>query len=250
MNTSHRETQQHFADYLKGISEKKPEGIEDRRLEVYQSLFFNNILGLLSSNFPVLSETLGEARWQETVKAFFKHHACQTPLFPEVGKEFIRYLENQANSIPLPDFSLELAHYEWLELALDIHEESIDAYEFQAVDSVLEVVLKCSPLSKTQAYRYPVHRIGPTFQPSEPSDAINWILVYRNWQDEVGFMQINQLTARLLEILSDQSGMTGQQLIDQLMTETQYSGRAGTFIDFANQEIQALHQRSIILILS
>ena len=31
-----------------------PEGVEDRRMEIYRDLFFNNIKNFISGNFPVL----------------------------------------------------------------------------------------------------------------------------------------------------------------------------------------------------
>ena len=76
-----------------------PPGIEDRRLAIYRELFFNNIEGLLSGNFPVIREILDDETWLELIHAFYREHLCQTHLFPEVPREFIRFLDKYNGSL-------------------------------------------------------------------------------------------------------------------------------------------------------
>ena len=40
-----------------------PTGIEDRRMAIYRSLFFNNVSQLLAKTFPVLHQILGAEAW-------------------------------------------------------------------------------------------------------------------------------------------------------------------------------------------
>ena len=56
------------------------------------------------------------------MRAFYRDHRCQTPLFPEIAREFLRFLEARAirRTPRRPPFLRELAHYEWVELALQI----------------------------------------------------------------------------------------------------------------------------------
>src|SRR5687768_18356808 len=70
-----------------------PAGIEARRLAVYRDLLFNNIEGLLAGNFPVIRRMLGDERWRTLARAFYRDHRCATPLFPEIAREFLRYLD-------------------------------------------------------------------------------------------------------------------------------------------------------------
>ncbi len=52
---------------------------------------------------------------------FFACHACRTPLFTRLAEEFLVYLEQERKGMPEdPPFLLELAHYEWVELALSL----------------------------------------------------------------------------------------------------------------------------------
>ncbi len=49
------EIQNEFMAHIRKPSQnKKPQGIEDRRMAIYRDLFFNNIVGFISSGFPVL----------------------------------------------------------------------------------------------------------------------------------------------------------------------------------------------------
>src|SRR3546814_30223 len=70
-----------------------PPGIEDRRLQIYRELFYNNLEDLLASNFPVIRRILDDARWHALVCAFLRDHRSKTPLFPEIGREFLRFVE-------------------------------------------------------------------------------------------------------------------------------------------------------------
>src|SRR3546814_16767114 len=72
-----------------------PPGVEQRRLDVYRELFFNNIAGLLGGNFPVLRRIHGDKRWQALVHAFYRDHGSRPPRFIEgsegrrVGKVWV-----------------------------------------------------------------------------------------------------------------------------------------------------------------
>ena len=51
-----------FAAHLRDpAAHPAPAGIEDRRLQIYRELFYNNVEGLLASNFPVIRRVLGDA---------------------------------------------------------------------------------------------------------------------------------------------------------------------------------------------
>ena len=106
-----------------------PEGVEARRLKIYRELFFNNVDSLLAGNFPVLRRIHGDDGWRALVRAFYRDHDCHTPLFTELAREFLRYLDERAAGEAGhddPPWLRELAHYEWVELALQISEASCD----------------------------------------------------------------------------------------------------------------------------
>jgi hypothetical protein len=194
-----------------------PAGIEDRRLAIYRELLFNNIRELLGGNFPVLRMLLGEARWQALVRGFYRDHRSQTPLFPEIAREFLRYLESLPE--PEPPFLGELAHYEWVELALQISEARTDDIAHDAGGDLLAGAPVLSPLAWPLAYRWPVHRLGPEFQPATPPDAPSLLLLRREADGDVRFSELSPLAFRLLGRLGDEPQLSGHDQLQALARE-------------------------------
>jgi hypothetical protein len=192
-----------------------PVDLEDRRLQVYRELFFNNVRSLLAGNFPVIEATLGRACWHALVRDFYREHRCRTPLFPELGREFLRYLETRAERDP--PWLLELAHYEWVELALALDEHDIDAVECVRDGDLLDGVPVPSPLAWPLAYAWPVQRIRADFQPTEPPAQPTFLLVLRDRGDKVQFKAIDALGFQLLQKLhANEARLSGRQLLHAL----------------------------------
>lgn len=185
-----------------------PEHLEDRRVGVYRDLVYNNIAGFISGAFPVLKSLLDEKDWAAMVRDFLEVHQSQSPYFLDISQEFLTYLtherEPQAKD---PPFLLELAHYEWVELALDVADEELPP-AFGVGLSVLDHHPRVSPLAWPLAYAFPVHKIGPGFQPRQAESPV-CLLAYRNRKDEVRFMEINGLTFTLMHIFSEDPQLTG-----------------------------------------
>jgi hypothetical protein len=197
-----------------------PTDVEPRRMTIYTELFFNNVEGLLAANFPVIRRLHGDDDWRALVRSFYRDHRSHTPLFTEIAREFIRYLEQRSeNGEADPPFLLELAHYEWSELALSLDEADIAAVECDAEGDVLERVPVLSPLARVLAYRYPVHLIGPDFIPGEPAPQPVLLLLTRDRDDEVQFTEIDPLTALLLERLGANRDLSGSAVLDALLID-------------------------------
>lgn len=196
-----------------------PPGIEDRRLAVYRELLYNNIRNLLAGNFPVIRKTLGDDGWHALVRAFHAGHRSRTPLFTEIGREFIAFVETRAEQdAGDPPWLPELAHYEWVELALQIS----DARPPPGIDpggDLLYGVPCVSPLAWALAYRWPVQRIGPSFRPGEPPEAPTLLLVRRDDPGEVRFAQLSPLAYRLLELLAANETANGRDVLLSLAAE-------------------------------
>lgn len=205
------EFRQHQLDFAAHIRNPElnpaPEGIEARRMQIYLRLFYNNIEGFCAHAFPVAKRVLGEQRWHRLLRAFVHRHASESPYFLEISQEFLtfldRYMEVQAGAdeLDLPEFLLELCHYEWVELALAVAEEDIPTEGINPEGDLLAEPVVVSPLIWPLSYRYPVHQIGPEFQPSVPPSQPSELVVYRRRDDRVRFIEVNALTLALLEIL-------------------------------------------------
>src|SRR5437660_1011298 len=103
-----------------------------------------------------------------------------TPLFPEFGREFLRYLEwRQEQGRDDPAFLLELAHYEFAELALSLDENEITAVPHDSDGDPIGGIPVVSPLACVLGYRFPVHRINADFRPDVPSENPSVLLLVR-----------------------------------------------------------------------
>lgn len=198
-----------FAAYIRDPERQPlPTGTAPLRMRMYRELFFNNMENFLSCGFPVLKSVLGIGLWRDLVQDYFALHRNHTPLFIGIAEEFIAYLTlERTPHLADPPFLQELAHYEWVELALDVSEREPPPLNSALLDNPLSHPVVVSELAWPLLYRYPVHQIGPDFQPHTPPENPTAVLVYRNREDQVRFMEINPVTFRLLELL--ETGETG-----------------------------------------
>jgi hypothetical protein len=197
-----------------------PHDVEDRRMAIYRELFYNNVESFLSNTFPVLRKIYDDKSWHAMVRDYFSSHLSRTPLFLEIPREFLNWLrdERTPREDDLP-FLYELAHYEWAELAISIANDTLDHDAIDGAGDLLDGIPVLSPLAWQLAYEYPVHRIGPDFQPTAADRAPTFLVIYRDAQDEVGFMEINPVTKRLLELLQTSNSASGRELLLQIASE-------------------------------
>lgn len=225
-----------------------PEGIEDRRMAVYRELFFNNVSQLMAKSFPVLRRILGRERWEALVRDWFVRHRSKTPLFLEIPREFLQYLENERKPrSDDPPFLSELAHYEWVELALSIDEREPEVQGADPHGDLLDGRPVLSPLAWPLVYRFPVHRISPDYQPDEAPAEPTWLVVFRNRDDKVGFLEINRVTARLLELLVAADGpATGRACLEQIAAELGHPN-PGVVVEGGRAILADLREREVLL---
>jgi hypothetical protein len=241
--------QHQFAAHIRDPEgQPAPAGIEDRRMTIYRDLFFNNLVKLLAGTFPVLSEILGDDRWRILIRQYFSTHRSQTPYFLKVPKDFLDYLQDERKAAEgdLP-FMNELAHYEWVELALQIDTQEFDLSDVDPEGDLLAGRPVLSPLAWVLAYDYPVHQISPANQPERAGEQSTFLVVYRNRDDKVGFMEINAVAARLLELLQDDANSkTGGELLAQIAAEIKHPDPQ-VVSDGGKDILADLHDKDIIL---
>ena len=231
---SFQQTQMDFARYLRAPDEYAiPAAMEARRMEIYRDLIYNNIENLVAGVFPVLRSLLNDEQWHGLVRQFIQHHRCQTPYFLEISEEFLQFLAQSAHLFPELPFICELAHYEWVELALHISEAQLPEYKL-ATNDIFAASFCVSPLAIALHYQYPVHKISPRFKPilPEPVD----LVVYRNSSDKVCFMAVNPMTLRLLYLMQVNQGSSLSELLTIIAGELshphpeQFTSDAGSLV--------------------
>lgn len=231
-----------FCQYLRNPEESTaPEGVSERRLAVYQELFYNNIEGFIAGGFPVFKSLCSDVQWQRIIREFMSRHRCQTPYFLKICEEFLQFLEQHSKLFAAWPYAYELCHYEWLELVLETSEKPLP--HFIKHGDVLNLPVQLSPWFEVGVYHWPVHQIGPDFTPSAASKNPNCLLVYRNWQQEVAFLQSNPATLQLLALLGERLALP-----DALQHLAPLLGQEVSAIEgFAKQTVAQLHQLGIVL---
>jgi hypothetical protein len=226
-----------------------PPGVEERRLKIYRELFFNNVDSLLAGNFPVIRRIFGDSGWRTLIRGFLRDHDCQTPLFTELGREFMRYLDARAEDEAGhddPPWLRELAHYEWVELALQISESRHDDIAHDPDGDLLAGRPLVSPLAWPLAYTWPVHRIGPDYRPDTPPETPTLLMLRREADGTVSFHALTPLSFRLLQRLDEYPHLSGR---GQLLALAAEAGAADpeAFADDGAAQLALFRQEGTLL---
>lgn len=198
-----------FARHIRAPRENvRPLGVPQRRMRVYNELLYSNLTGFLDACFPVSRDVLGTRRWNRLCRAFFAGWRSSTPYFREIPREFLRWLMEAEVPVALPSYAIELAHYEWAELAVDVMD--VDLPSADRKGDLLHAQLVVNPALMNLSYQWPVHRIGRECRPRKPRPT--QLIVYRKLDDRVGFIEVNAVSARLVTLLSMQATTGGDVL--------------------------------------
>lgn len=224
-----------------------PEGVPAERMAVYQELFYNGLNEQLSSNFPVIHSIMSEADWDAMLRDFLIKHRSQTPLFTEIGLEFLGYLEHERDAPDDHPFMLELAHYEYVELAVSISNADLEPQaEHDPNGDLLSGCPVLAPTAVALSYHYPVHQIRPDNLPKEAPAEPTHLAVYRDRQDDVRFLEVNPVTQHLLSLLQENPDSNGLQLMQQIAEALQHPN-PDSVIAAGHQVLLELRERNIIL---
>ncbi len=211
--------QREFAGHLRDPeSLPAPENIEERRMAIYRRLFFGNLRNLMAKNFPVLRRLVDDETWDGLIRRFMAEHRAQTPMFTEIGSEFVRFIEERQPE-GLPPFTAELVHWEYLETVVRLHEARLETITVDAQADPVENAPVINPTTQLGLYHWPVHQIGPKFQPETPLDAPVVLAACRQRDHTIGFMRFNPVTARLVELMKASPDSSGRTLLTTIAAE-------------------------------
>ncbi|GFO72307.1 uncharacterized protein BJAS_P2432 [Bathymodiolus japonicus methanotrophic gill symbiont] len=237
--------QAEFTSYIRNPSSNPcPEGVRENRMQMYRELCFNNVESFLSSNFPVLRKICNNDYWQQLTQDFFANHPSTTPYFSEIPEEFIAYLQNQrkisADDYP---FMLELAHYEWVEMALTISTEESPATEIHQITDLTQSI-NLSPLAWPLAYQFPVHKISPDYLHQQTPKQPSYLVAYRDTKDEVKFIELAPLSFCLLQTIQNQQPIS----IDLCLTTVLPDNPSELLKKSALEAIQQFIDKQVVLL--
>ena len=210
-----KQDQQTFSDHIrKADSVDIIPGVEARRMKIYRELFFNNIEGFISSTFPVLNELLTSDQWERLVRDFFVTHSCQSPYFLKISEEFLEYIEQSTLDF-LPEFAYQLAHWEWMELYADVVETSDVSEVLEQIE--LTDCITTNDCTWNVAYDFCVQKISSDYIPDDVETT--FLIVHRDTDLSVGFIEINPLSMMLFEQLKSNQNKTLDELLAEISTQ-------------------------------
>ncbi len=213
-------TQLAFTTHLRApLTAKAPSDVPEDRMAVYRELVYGNIERMIGNLFPVLRKITDDERWYALIQDFFQKHQCRAGIFSKVPQEFLEYIEQERAATDDPPFLLELVHYEWVDYAATIDPRETTWVGVDEAGDLLEGVPVLNPIAWLLAYQYPVHRVSPEFIPSEPPAQTTYLVVCRDRHDKVGFLELNPVSARLVELIQQQHDLTGRALLERIALE-------------------------------
>ena len=222
---------------------KKPAKVADARMAVYREIVFNNIFGSVSACFPVCQQILGKRAWLKLTKQFFAQHQASTPIFREIPQEFLKFI---AEVEGLPAYFQQLAHYEWVELA--VNSQKTEMPRISKKSDFLHETPVLAPAHMLLEYDFPVHKISAKFKPKDlksENRGETYLLVFRNAEFKVKFIELNVVTFELLKGMQS-SHLPGEQALARL-AEALPALDSKTVLNFGLQTLQDLANQGAII---
>lgn len=217
-----------------------PSGIPSERMDVYAGLVYDNIDNFLARTFRVTRRILSDVQWNAMVRDFVHRHTSDSPYFLQIPVEFLVYLETERDTSEDAPFLLELCHFQWVRLELDMSDA--EPLADRPEPPVLDRRLMLSPVARPLRYRFPVHKIGPDFQPATAPEAATWLIGYRDEADQVRFMSSNEATVRLLHLLG--SAPTAREALNQVASELERD--PARILEFGADMVERLVELGIV----
>lgn len=237
--------QKRFADHIRDPDNNPaPEGIEDRRLAIYRRLFLNNLSSLFGKNFPIARKTVPDDRWRAMIRAFMVEHRPTTPLFPEIGREFVRFLGDHPEHYEEWPWLAEICHWQFLATGVRNDEAEPARVSADPDGDLMAGHPVVNPTLRLAQYRWPVHEIRAETPPIEPKQVV--LAVFRKPDDRIGRMQINAATGRLLELLQEDSNISGRLCLERLAGEIGHADPAA-MVEHGAQILDSLLRKAALL---
>jgi hypothetical protein len=159
----------------------------------------------------VCKSILGVRAWKKLVREFFAQHQATTPIFREIPQQFLQFLKTTKN---LPDYLEQLAHYEWIELA--VASQQTEAKKLSKTMDLLNEKPVLTSAHMLLEYDYAVHKISKRNQPKTTEST--HLFVFRNAENAVKFIELNPMTFQLLNLIKENE-LTGKQALTRLAEE-------------------------------
>lgn len=239
--------QHNFCAYLRDPSGKAPPAdVTPQRLALYRELVYRNIDEALARALPVLHSLLDAGVWQDMVNGFLATHRARSPLYAQMTQEFLFYLGHHHAPVANPPFLLELARYEWSKTQVLLDPRDAEQCSTDPGLSLLDGCVVPNLVLIADSYRFPVHQLGPDYQPRVAPAMPSYLVVWRRRDDGLGSMELNVVVARLLQLIGLQDGRSGGELLEAITLELKHPSPAAV-IEGGREILQSFLDKDIVL---
>lgn len=220
-------------------------GVPKARMAVYEDIVFNNLFESVSACFPVARTVLGKRKWLKLIQNFMRSYSADSPLFRKIPEQLVQFVNNADPELQvlLPPYIFSLCHYEWIELLVASMPDATDLKDIQPDGDLGEFKPAFTPTMQLLNYDYAVHKISPRRKPEQP--ASTQLLVFRNADDNVKFIELNAVTYRLISLLQN-APITGREALDFLAKELQHP-QPESIIEFGLSILEDLRSQGVII---
>ena len=189
----------------------------------------------------MLHQILDDSDWDRLIREFFINWRAETPYFPRLAEEFLAFLMSRPGTNHEPEYLQPLAHYEWLELYLFIHEAELPD-SILDTNELISAPLKLSELAIPIAYQFPVHQIREGW---EQQNAATYLLVFRDSSDSIRFFELTPMAYELLAAMTEsKDGIIATQWLKQ-KAATLGQDETG-FVNFGLDLLQQFNREHLI----
>lgn len=239
---AYQRVQRQFANYIRDpASNSLPAGIEQRRMDIYKRLFFNNLASFCSKAFKSFRPFIDDDKWNSLIRDFMREHACASPYFKDIPLAFVEYLDSSDMEMNEYPFMREMCHLDAMRMQLRLAPDAPRCKNLDINDHATHISL--SSTVRLLSYEWPVQNITPSTWSGTRPNHPTWLIAYRDRNDTVDVLVTNVHTFRMLEVL--ETPQTLEALSTQLSEE--FSIAAGSLAKQLVPTIQAFNKKGVIL---
>ena len=238
----YKQIQRQFANYIRDPAHNSvPTGIEQRRMDIYKRLFFNNLASFCAKSFKSFRPFVDDERWNTLIRGFLREHRCSSPYFKDIPIAFVEYLESSDRDCTEYPFMSEMCHLDAMRMQLRL---APDAPPCENLD--ISKNTTCVQLSSTVrllSYKWPVHKLTLSTWDNQQPNQPTWLIAFRDRNDKVEVFGTNVHTFRMLESLK--FPLTLRALTTQLSEEFKVADES--LMNQLVPTIQAFNKKGVIL---
>jgi hypothetical protein len=155
--------------------------------------------------FPVTCALLGDEMWEHAVRLFLRDAQPHTPWASTTQRAFVDHVCENPDMQRLPAWLQDLAHFEWLQNAVNTTPVSWPACD--AAADVMHHAVVLNPTHVEAAYEWPVHSIDTDHQPDDMQST--YVSMLRDKDDTLHVLESSVFRGQLIDLLRD--GQSGEQ---------------------------------------